>query len=124
MFLHNTQCMNRLTVSGYKIKTTRIILEAYLKILTEKRPCCTSIARMVLWDDAELMAPYTRGQFSMMIHNMLRRMHVTYMHQNSYDPLHVVSQRIGMMTLNDHIQLVKDCITLPAALCDDRSINV
>jgi len=114
--------MANLTVSGYKIKSTRVILEAYLKVLEEQKPCCTSIAKMVLWDDPELMAPYSRAQFSMMIHNMIRRMHLTYNSQHEHNPIHMISQRIGMMTLEQHTQLVRDAIALPSILCDDRSI--
>lgn len=116
--------MAKLTVSGFKVKSTRLMLELYLNVLEQYSPCCIHAAKMSLWDNKELTFNYTNAQISIMMHNMVTRLYSAYLAEwNQKCPIHLVYQQVGMMRLDDHIQLVRDAIALPSILCNDRSIN-
>ena len=116
--------MKRMTVSGYKLKSTRVMLVAYKALLEKYRPNCTSIARMKLWEDDTLKEGYEHKQFSIMMHNMQSRIQSAYHNENPKCPIHLLYEKVGMLNIDDYLALIDRAANLNSALCNDMSINV
>lgn len=109
-------------ISGLRLKTTRFMLELYLRIMRDQKPNCSHTAVMYMWTHPEVLAQGWSHAFTgSQIHNMRFRITCAYyVHRKEpFEENYNIAHELGMEPMDkfiEYIQLAKD---LPASYCGD-----
>lgn len=117
--------VNKITVTGRKLASTKPALEWYLAFYKEHHPCDRqSVGTEMFYKYISQLPEYLFfEQRQRIFNNVSRRLSCAFMVLHPETMMHEWHQKSGLLSIDDFIDVIEYAIKMDKSLCDDQPVN-